>query len=329
MKARPPRWLLAPALWAAALLSAFGSEPVEVKPAGQTVVVLVGGRPFTTYSFDPSIAKPFLWPLRSAQGTVVTRSFPMDAAVAGEDRDEPHQRALFFAHGRINGLDFWNEFAFAKWSGHARESAFGRTVFRQLDEARGGPDSGSLRAEFDLVDSTGALVGGETQAYVVLGGADTRIIDCEFTLRASHGPLTLGDEKDGTFGIRLVKALDSPPGRMVNSEGGVGEKQIWGQRADWVDYDGEVAGESLGVAVFDSPLNFRHPTTWHARAYGLLAANPFGLSFFTRDRSQDGSYTIPAGGALTLRYRVFIHHGDYRQAGVAAAYAEYEKASRP
>jgi len=302
--------------------------PVEVQPAGKQVAVLVGGRPFTTYYFDPAVAKPYLFPLRSAQGTIVTRSFPMEN-VPGEDHDEPHQRAMFFGHGKISGLDFWNEAAFPNWSGHVLLSAFGRTVFRKLDEAQGGPESGLLRAEFDLENSKDQAIAQETQAFTFRGDERSRIIDCEFTILASHSDVIMGDEKDGTFAIRLVKALDSPPGHMVNSEGATGEAGIWGKRADWVDYYGEVAGEELGVAVFDNPNNLRHPTTWHARGYGLLAANPFGLKFFTHDKHNDGSYTIPAGGSLVLRYRVLIHHGDYLQAGVAEAYRRYAESSRP
>ncbi len=71
---------------------------------------------------------------------------------------------------------------------------------------------------------------------------ESRIVDCEFTLRADYGAVRIGDTKEGTFAIRLVKALDSPPGRMVNSSGAVGEKATWGKRADWVDYS-ETSGK--------------------------------------------------------------------------------------
>jgi Methane oxygenase PmoA len=246
----------------------------------------------------------------------------METNIPGEDHDEPHQRAMYFAHGDINGYDFWGEAEFPRWSRHSR-STFGRTVFRKLDEVRGGHDSGVLQAEFDLVTSDGQVIATEIHAYTFRGDEQSRIIDCEFTILANHGPVKLGDTKEGTLAIRVVKALDSPPSRMVNSEGAVGEQTIWGKRADWVDYDGTVAGEEVGIAVFDDPKNLRHPTTWHARHYGLLAANPFGLREFTHDRQQDGSYTIQAGGSLTLRYRVLIHHGDFREAGVADAYRRY------
>lgn len=316
------------ALFSLALLVAcscrntFGAQPVEFKSAAGHIEVLIGRRPFTTYYFNSGTAKPYLHPLRSAQGTIVTRGFPMETNIPGEDQDEPHQRAMYFAHGDINGYDFWGEAEFPRWSRHSR-ATFGHTVFWKLDEVRGGPDSGALRAEFDLLTSDGRVIAAETQAYTFRGDEHSRTIDCEFTIRADHGPVKIGDTKEGTFAIRVVKALDSPPGRMVNSDGALGEKAVWGKRAVWVDFYGNVSGEDVGIAIFDDPKNLRHPTYWHARHYGLLAANPFGLREFTHDRHQDGTYTIPAGGSLTLRYRVFIHHGDFREAGVADAYRQY------
>ena len=298
------------------------AESVEIKRDGDRIDVVVGGRPFTSYYFGAATAKPYLFPLRSSLGTIVTRGFPMVTDIPGENHDEPHQRAMYFAHGDINGYDFWGEAAFPRWSSHSA-STFGRTVFRKLDEVRGGPDSGTLRAEFDLLTPDGQVIAAETQAYTFRGDEHSRTIDCEFTIGADHGPVKIGDTKEGTFAIRVVKALDSPPGRMVNSEGAVGEKAVWGKRADWVDFYGNVAGEDVGIAIFDSPKNLRHPNYWHARHYGLLAVNPFGLKEFTHDRHQDGTYVIGAGGSLMLRYRVFIHQGDFQQASVADAYRRY------
>jgi Family of unknown function (DUF6807) len=299
-----------------------GGEPVDFKRSGDHVEVTMGGQAFTTYCFDAGVAKPYLFPLRSAKGIIVTRGFPMVSNIPGEDRDEPHQRALYFAHGDINGLDFWGEAAFPKWSRHAA-STFGRTVFRKLDEMQGGPHSGRLRAEFELITAEGKVIAGETQTYLFSGDERSRTIDCEFTIEASHGPVKMGDTKEGTFAIRVVKALDSPPGHIVNSNGANGEKGVWGKRAAWVDYYGKIEGEEVGIAIFDSPENFRYPTYWHARGYGLFAVNPFGTKEFTHDRQQDGSYTIPQNGSLTLRYRVFVHNGDYQRAGVAEAYRQY------
>jgi hypothetical protein len=308
----------------AAITGLSASRPegiVELKRDGSHVDVLIGGRPFTTYYFDVAVAKPYFFPLRSADGTIVTRGFPMTAGIAGEDRDEPHQRAMYFAHGDINGFDFWGEAAFPRWSDHS-VSTFGRTIFRSLDAISGDATAGHLRATFDLVTPAG-IIAQETQAYDFSGDDRTRTIDCEFAIHASHGPVTMGDTKEGTFAVRVVKALDSPPGRMVNARGASGERGIWGKRAEWVDYSGRVADEEVGIAVFDHPRNLRAPTYWHARAYGLLAANPFGVKQFTGDRRHNGKHVIPAGETLVFRYRVFIHHGDSLQAQVAEAYLQF------
>ena len=300
-------------------------QPVKFRRNGYHIDVLIGGRLFTTYFFDPQVTRPYLQPLHSAQGTIVTRDFPVGNDVPPEHQNdrylEPNQRAMMFGHGDIDGIDFWADAAFPKWS---NDSVMGHYTFKKLEELRGGPESGTLRADFELVGPEGRVIAEETQTYTFRGDAQSRIIDCEFVIKANDGAdVTIGDTKDGIFGIRLAKELDSPPARMVNSHGAVGEKEIWGKRADWVDYDGAVDGETVGVAVFDSPQNLRHPTYWHARSYGLLAANPFGIREFTKDPKQDGSWTIPQHQSLTLRYRVLIHHGDYQQAGVAQAYREY------
>ncbi len=146
----------------------------------------------------------------------MTRGFPMVANIPGEDHDEPHQRAMYFAHGDINGFDFWGEAAFPYWSSHSA-ATFGRTVFRKLDEMMGALSSapfGPIRPR----NPDGQVVAEEIQAYTFRGDAQSRIIDCEFTIRASHGPVKMGDTKEGTFAIRLVKALEPPLGQIDELE---------------------------------------------------------------------------------------------------------------
>jgi hypothetical protein len=325
--------------WISAILLALvfstpvrsGPLPVQMEREGNTIKVMIGGQPFTTFYFGTEAPKPYLHPLRSAQGIVVTRGFPMRKDIPGESTDHPHHRAMYFAHGNINGIDFWSEAQFeekrtevAHGVQYTSESLpHGRTVFKKLDEMQGGKDSGSLRATFDLVGPDGKIVAEETQAYIFSGDAKARIIDCTFTITALKVPVKMGDTKEGTFAIRVVKALEEPNGHMLNSEGGVGEKQIWGKRASWVDYSGTVKGSELGIAIFDNSSNPKHPTYWHARGYGLFAVNPFGEHDFLNDKTRDGSITIAPGKSLTLRYRVLIHDGDAAEAKVAEAYTHY------
>lgn len=316
----------------AIVISSFAQasdERVQLERQGTRINVVIGGQPFTTYYFGAKVAKPYFMPLRSAEGTIITRGFPIGSTVPPAHRHdsnlEPHQRPMYFGHGNIDGIDFWGEAVFPKWSD---DSVFGRTVLARIEEVKSGLHSGTIRALFHLVGPRGRIIADETQAYVFRGDKQTRMIDCEFTITANHGaPVTMGDTKEGTFALRLAPELNVPPGHMVNSNGSVGEKEVWGKRANWVDSYGKVGNEEVGVAVFDSPRSFRHPTYWHARGYGLFAANPFGVREFTGDSKKDGSWTIRQGHSLTFRYRVFIHHGNYKQAHVAEAYQKY--ASEP
>ena len=200
--------LLVGLLFAAAAFPA--GDAVELVRKGDHVDVLIGGKPFTTYYFSSDVAKPYFQPLRTAQGTIVTRGFPNGNTIPPEElKDpslEPHQRPMFFGHGNIDGIDFWGEAAFPKYSD---DSVFGRATLRKLDELRGGADSGVLRATFELADPGGRVIADEIQSFVFGGDANTRWIDCEIILVANHGSdLTIGDTKEGTFGLRLAKELN-------------------------------------------------------------------------------------------------------------------------
>jgi hypothetical protein len=197
-------------------------------------------------------------------------------------------------------------------------------VLKKVEEVHSG-SPGTVRASFDLIGGKDLPVAKEIQEFAFSGTADTRVIDVRITIEATYGPVTFGDTKEGTFAIRLAQELSGSHARMANSEGAQGEKNIWGHKANWVDYSGVIGGEPLGVAIFDGNENLRHPETWHARAYGLFAVNPFGLREFSRDPMQDGSWTVPEGKSITFAYRVLIHHGQIGDFDVAAAYAQFAK----
>jgi hypothetical protein len=58
-------------------------------------------------------------------------------------------------------------------------------------------------------------------------------------------------------------------------------------------------------SAIDNPSNPGYPTYWHARGYGLFAANPLGRSIF--DPKQPAfSYTLQKDQSATFRYRVIL-----------------------
>ena len=333
--------------------AAMMAAAVELKRGEDRIEVVIGGQPFTTYYFHKDVAKAFLMPLRTPSGVVISRPFPVFNDVSMADRKlpgfEPHQRPLYFNHGDIDGLDFWSEAVFSSAYGRggtgAADSkqaskqaapanrpprAHGHMTLLKLEEVKDGPDSGMIRTRFSLEDPNNRSIGEETQTYTFRGDDRTRTIDCEYVFYALGNAIVFGDTKEGTFAVRLNAELSTPHDHMLNSRGAVGEPAIWGKPAEWVNYSGTVSGKTVGVVAFDHPSSFRHPTTWHARAYGLLAANPFATREFTNDEKQDGSWTVPERKSITFRYRVVIYDGEFTPAELADLYKRFaaESATR-
>ena len=291
---------------------------VEITRLDDRLRVEIDGKLFTEY-FYKDVPRPYCYPLIGPGAVPMTRDYPMKTR-EGEDHDHPHHRSLWFAHGSVNGLDFWSE-----------QKAFGKTVHVAFEEVKSGTKVGVIRERNKWVAVDGKVVctDARTLRFYEPEQPSERLIDFDITLFASNGELTLGDTKEGTMAVRLAETmkLKGPTGKghIVNSAG-VRDNDTWGKRAEWCDYYGPVDGKIVGIAIFDHPGNPRHPTWWHVRDYGLFAANPFGQHDFEKlaDKTA-GNLVVPAGKSVTFRYRFYFHTGDHQQADVAGKYKQYAK----
>lgn len=289
----------------------------QVRFAPDKIDIDVGGKPFTTLFFGAEAGKPYLAPLRSASGKIVTRRFPMEK-VEGESKDHVHHRGLWFSYDDVNGIKYWENDPTYK------RPNVGQIVPRKV-AWKDGTGSGTLETVFDWNDPSGKALLVENRLMTFYSNPTLRIIDFDITLTAPE-KVVFGDTKEGAFAIRLADALAEKKGsgKMISAEGKSGMDAVWGTRSNWVDYSGVIDGEALGVAMFDHPSNPAHPVRWHARDYGLFALNPWGQHAF--DASQPESHaTVPAGGSLRFRWRVVIHPGDTGSAHVADLYREFAK----
>jgi hypothetical protein len=329
-----------PLLFSAALLAFPATGQVKITPGTQKIPVEINGKPFTDfYASGPDVAKPYLWPLRAASGTYITRMWPMEkvaeefdaetgfAVVNGQSTgkvpDHPHQRGLWFAHAKVNNLDFWN-IAPIDAPPYNRPDR-GKIVLNKMGEIKSGKDKGSIASTYDWTDHDGKSILTEARLMTFYSDPTLRIIDFDILLTAVQN-VTFGDEKDGVFGIRLRPILqeDKGTGHISNADGQLGEKNLWGKPSHWCDYSGEINGEKVGVAILDNPGNPLRVVRWHARAYGLFAANPFGLSTFgSEPKAEQGVVTIDPGKSLRYRYRVIIHPVDAASADVAKLWDKY------
>lgn len=298
---------------------------VDIKHDGDRIFVNIDGKPFTT--FFMAGPKPYLHPLRAASGTVVTRGYPMEK-IPGEPTDHPHHRGVFFGHMTVNGSNTWANEPGTDIPHQAK------VVLKEVSEAKGGRKSGSIVASFNWIGEDGKLILTEKRTMKFYSGPALRVIDFDFLL-IPNGKVTFGDEKDGFFAIRVHPSIQEEKGngqpsgavqgKMTNAEGKVGEKNVWGQPSNWVDYAGAINGEAVGIAIFDHPNNLRHPERWHARGYGLFSVNPFMLSQVVNDKTQKADYVLEADKTLHLEYRVVIHPGDTKSANIEALYQKYLK----
>ncbi len=290
---------------------------VAIKQEADKITIDINGKPFTTLVTSADERKPYLNPLRTPSGKIVTRRWPMEKNVEGEPKDHPHHRGLWFNHGDVNGIDFWGSDPALKNDKKAR------IAVKQITSVKGGKKKGTITGVFDWLNLDGSPLLTEDRVMTFYAQPDVRTIDFDIKLTA-HAAVKFGDTKEGSFGLRLAPSLqESKSGKMVNAEGAVGEKAVWGKRSPWVDYYGPLEGETVGIAILDHPGNPRHPTYWHSRAYGLFAANIFGLHDFYNDKSKDGSLELKKGDTVRFRYRVIVHSGDAASANIAQAFKKY------
>jgi hypothetical protein len=289
-----------------------GSRGIELRSEGAKTRVSFNGSFVTEYlhGADP---KPYLYPVVGPSGAEFTRSYPMKM-VEGEDRDHPHQRSFWFTHGKVNGVDFWSELT---RHGSIKENS-SRIVVAQ------GP-VGEIKSANVWRGPDGKEICEDERVIRFYATTRARVIDFDIVIRATSGPVTFGDTKEGMFGLRVASSMDvkrKQGGKITNAEG-VTDLEAWGKASPWVDYTGPIEGKAVGIAILNHPESFRYPTTWHVRDYGLFAANPFGWHDF--GRSESGDYTVPSGGSISFRYRVILHMGDTASASLPAAFKGYSK----
>jgi hypothetical protein len=285
---------------------------VTAQKTDEGVTIEIDGKPFAKYVIQ-SGAKPIVWPIIGPTGKPMTRAYPMGKD-QNEKQDHIHQRSLWFTHGNVNGVDFWAE----------GEKA-GTIKHREFVKVEGGKKA-VVATRSDWLAPDGKKVCEDERTLAFGADGDTRWIDFDITVKATEGPVTFGDTKEGTLGVRVADSMKvdaKPGGKIVNSNGQT-DKDAWAKQAAWVDYHGPVDGETVGIAILNHPSSFRFPTYWHVRTYGLYAANPFGLRSF-KGKENDGSYTLPKGEQVTLRYRILFHRGDEKSGKIAEAFDAYSK----
>jgi hypothetical protein len=326
--------------------AAAGTPRIQVIPndAGRRVDIVIDGKPFTSYIYPATLKKPTLFPLRTAKGSIVTRGYPLEPR-QGERVDHPHHVGLWLNHGDVNGLDFWNN---SDAIPADQASRMGTILHRRVVESKSGDDSGELVVETDWVKPDGSPLVREHTRFVFRGTADSRSIDRITTLTALAERVVFKDNKEAFLGMRVARGLEQPDkkpevftdasgrpaaakvvdntgvtGQYVSSEGVKGDA-VWGTRGRWTLLGGTVDSEPVTLAILDHPSNPGFPTYWHARGYGLFAANPLGEKVFT-DGKKALNLTLEPGQSAAFKYRVLILSGSVTPDAIETEYGAFVK----
>ena len=290
--------------------------------------VLVDGDLFTSYQWPDHVYKPILYPIISPGGSTITRGFPL-ATREGERNDHRHQVGNWLNYGNVNGYDFWG-------NGHKGEPSPNGGEIRHiavLDQSTG-PGEASLTVSANWVSPAGQELLSEKTTYEFFARDSIRIIDRVTTLTASSDSITFKDTKEGMFGLRVARELELPSkeevvltdasGKATNekdrnntgvtgnyrSSEGISGEGVWGTRANWMNLYGTIGSDQVSVIIFDHPQNVSYPTWWHARGYGLFAANPLGAKDFTKG-GEELNFSLAPGESVTFRYRIAVASGTH------------------
>lgn len=317
--------------------AAADPAPVKAKVTDTTFEFKIGDELVARYHKGPDVAKPYFWPLNAPGGIPVTRGWPMEKGLPSETTDHVHQKSAWFCHGdvipegvelkvrssdkHVKGVDFW-----AESKGHGTIACV--TVAGFSDE--GGVASIPTYNDWRAPEGTKILT--EYRKITVRNLGDARLIVLDIDLHASVCPITFGDTKEGSMGVRVNDEfrLTAPKGDgVVTAADGTTAQapakdnlSMWGKPSDWHDYSGSVGGKMVGITLFDHPKNSQR-ARWHTRAYGLMAANPFGRSSFPGGKGEE--VKLAKGDHLKLRYGILLHRGDAKAAEVAEHFAAFAK----
>lgn len=299
------------------------------KDEEKKVEVLVNGELFTAYIYPETIEKPVLYPLKTAEGTLVTRGFPLDPR-PGERVDHPHHVGLWLNYGDVNGLDFWNN---SDAIPAEKENGYGSIEHKEINNISSGDEKGELEVTAEWVGPDGTLLLREKTTFIFRAEGDKRMIDRITILTALDQDVSMKDNKEGMIGIRVARELEHPSEKpeiftdgsgkatdvlTMNNEGVTGlyrssegkeGNDAWGTRAKWMDLSGEIKGEKVSLAILDHPDNVGFPTYWHARGYGLYAANPLGQKEMSGGK-EELNFLLSAGESVTFKHRIILNSGN-------------------
>ena len=274
---------------------------ISAVQTGNRIDVVINKQFFTSYRFHDDEKYPFFFPVNG----------PVSGAgmTSMRNGEYPHHSSLFFGCDRVNGGNYWQE-------GLERGRII--SIGARIIESKGAkvviedeciwkrPD-----AEAPILDRRKITISSPTKELYQLD------FDIEMEMLMD---VTILKTNHSLFSARIDPDLSvRQGGTMINSEGKQGEKETFGMSSPWIDCYGSRKTGTEGMTIMQHPSNKWFPSPWFTRDYGFISPTPM---YWPKD---DQATILKKGEKIKLRYRVLVHAGNTKEAGIEKLYEKYTK----
>src|SRR5262245_19359839 len=208
--------------------------PVKLNVTESAFDFTVGDELVARYHKGSDVAKPYFWPLNAPGGFPVTRGWPMETGLPKETKDHVHQKSAWFCHGDVipegielkqkvkgvKGIDFWSETA-----------NHGKIGCVSVGEPTAERSTAWVTTKNEWRTADGIKILDEDRKIMVNDLGDARLVVLDIDLHASVCPITFGDTKEGSMGVRVNDEIKATGGNgsYVNADGKRNEREVWGR----------------------------------------------------------------------------------------------------
>lgn len=281
-------------------IAPVSATKITAEKVGSRINVTIDNKFFTSYIFSSDEKYPFFFPVNgpSSGGSVTSM----------RNGEYPHHSSLFFGCDLLNGGNYWQE-------GLER----GRIISVNAEITKQGGDTVIITDEC-IWSRPGAISPIKDTRTIIITSPSENIRLIDFNIRLETlTDVTIMKTNHSLFSARMASDLSVKNGGvMINAEGKKGETETFGKNSPWIDYYGKRGASVEGLAIMQHPSNPDYPSPWFTRDYGFMSPTPLYWP------ENGNSNFIKKGTVINLRYRVLVHSGDCKQAGVAEAFEKYK-----
>lgn len=281
------------------------------------VDAFAGNRLLFRYVYRPDTPpvespKPYLHPLRTLAGNVVTLFRP---------HDHVWHKGVAMTWAQLSGQNFWGGPTYVRDRGYVQLPNNGRIEHRAWTSLSCAASPVHLEEQLAWITAAGEAWLDEARRLEIAAVVpEEGYWALDFDLRLANvagrplefgSPTTEGRPLAGYGGL-FWRGPRSFTGGTILAAGGRSGPDVMGQATPWLAFIGrhDGSGDASTLIFVDHPANPRYPTKWFVRTTPYACAS-FAFAF-------DEVLVLPPGESLRFRYRLILADGAWAAERIAA-----------